>query len=189
MASPLDRTISLNVHNRQSVVGGDPTAAGRSSIAARWSQISFKDRWYSFRHNRPRNSISQQRQTNNVEEFLFMEKRSTMVAVAEPVEVELSIIIQKDTIKRDLTDSMRVCNGRLHLMDLVECGEFDVSAVQPPASQDELDRLLCWAVYTGAPTDCLDSLHDNGARVHYSHCGNLTATHVAAFMGNTDALR
>ncbi|XP_022171071.1 transient receptor potential channel pyrexia-like [Myzus persicae] len=182
VAVPLDRTISLNVHNRQQ---GGAAAASRSPS-------SLKDRWYSFRH-RPGGG-GDQRRRSNVEEFLFMESLPDAPAADEPPsaagqEIELSITIRKDTIRRDLMDSMRTCNGRLQLMELVELDEFDPGGVHPPPNQSELDRLLCWAVYIGAPAECLDTLHECGANLHYSHCGNITAVHLAAFMGNAEALR
>lgn len=187
VAVPLDRTISLNVHNRQ----GSAAAASRSPS-------SLKDRWYSFRH-RPGGGGGgggggDQRRRSNVEEFLFMESLPDAPAPNEPQsaagqQIELSITIRKDTIRRDLMDSMRMCNGRLQLMELVELDEFDPGGVHPPPNQSELDRLLCWAVYIGAQTECLDTLHECGANLHYSHCGNITAVHLAAFMGNAEALR
>lgn len=193
---PLDRTISLNVHNRH---GAGAAASGTTS-----SQSSLKDRWYSFRY-RPRGGTGndggdRHHRRSNVEEFLFMESLPDVptidVAAASEVarapdgqEIELSIIIRKDTIRRDLMDSMRTCNGRLQLMELVELNEFDPGGVLPSPSQSELDRLFCWAIYVGAPAECLDSLYNCGANLHYSHCGNFTAIHLAAFMGNADALR
>lgn len=184
VAVPLDRTISLNVHNRH---GGAATASRSPS--------SLKDRWYSFRH-RPGGGGGggDQRRRSNVEEFLFMESLTDAPDADGPPsaagqEIELSITIRKDTIRRDLMDSMRTCNGRLQLMELVELDEFDPGGVQPPPNQGELDRLLCWAVYIGASAECLDALHECGANLHYSHCGNITAVHLAAFMGNADALR
>lgn len=208
VAMPLDRTISLNVHNRHGGGGGGGGGSGGTGAAASRStssQSSLKDRWYSFRY-RPRggtgNSGDRQRQQSNVEEFLFIESlpdvpvtvgrtASTTEADHAPDghEIELSIIIRKDTIRRDLMDSMRTCNGRLQLMELVELNEFDPGGVLPPPNQSELDRLFCWAIYVGAPAECLDSLYDCGANLHYSHCGNFTAIHLAAFMGNADALR
>lgn len=196
-ALPLDRTISLNVHNRH---GGTGTvASSRSALSSQQQQqqSSLKDRWYSFRY-RPRDDRQQRR--SNVEEFLFIESlpvepavnAAAAAAAAAPdglQEIELSIIIRKDTIRRDLMDSMRTCNGRLQLMELVELNEFDPGGVLPPANQNELDRLFCWAIYVGTPAECLDSLYDCGANLHYSHCGNFTAIHLAAFMGNVDALR
>jgi len=194
-AMPLDRTISLNVHNRH----GAAASAGTTSS----SQSSLKDRWYSFRY-RPRggtgNDGDRHHRRSNVEEFLFMESLPDAptidVAAASEVarapdgqEIELSIIIRKDTIRRDLMDSMRTCNGRLQLMELVELNEFDPGGVLPSPSQSELDRLFCWAIYVGAPAECLDSLYDCGANLHYSNCGNFTAIHLAAFMCNVDALR
>lgn len=187
---PLDRTISLNVHNRQT---GTATCRSASSTT---HQSSLKERWYSFRY-RPRGNITCNRQQrSNVEEFLFMESLpdAPRVTSADDVpsglqEIELSIIIRKDNIRRDLMDSMRMCNGRLQLMELVELNEFDPGGVHPPPNQSELDRLFCWAIYIGAPAECLDTLHECGANVHYSHCGNITAIHLAAFMGNVDALR
>lgn len=190
VAVPLDRTISLNVHNRH---GGTATASRSPS--------SLKDRWYSFRH-RPGGGgggggSGDQRRRSNVEEFLFMESLPDAPDApdadgppsAAGQEIELSITIRKDTIRRDLMDSMRTCNGRLQLMELVELDEFDPGDVHPPPNQSELDRLFCWAVYIGAPAECLDVLHECGANLHYSHCGNITAVHLAAFMGNADALR
>lgn len=207
VAMPLDRTISLNVHNRHGGGGGGCGGSGGGNGAATSrttsSQSSLKDRWYSFRY-RPRggtgNSGDRQHQQSNVEEFLFMESLpdapvTVSVSATETdrapdgQEIELSIIIRKDTIRRDLMDSMRMCNGRLQLMELVELNEFDPGGVLPAPNQNELDRLFCWAIYVGAPAECLDSLYDCGANLHYSHCGNFTAIHLAAFMGNADALR
>lgn len=188
-AMPLDRTISLNVHNRH---GG--ATASRSAAASSSSSPSQKDRWYSFRY-RARGDDRQPRRSN-VEEFLFMESLPDAPAAAaagaatpDGQEIELSIIIRKDTIRRDLMDSMRTCNGRLQLMELVETDEFDPDGVQPAPNQSELDRLFCWAVYVGAAAECLDTLHDRGADLRYTHCGNITPIHLAAFMGNADALR
>lgn len=199
-ALPLDRTISLNVHNRH---GGTGTGPSRSAVASshqpqqQQQQSSLKDRWYSFRY-RPRDD---RQRRSNVEEFLFIESlpdgpvvdaAAASAASAAPdglQEIELSIIIRKDTIRRDLMDSMRTCNGRLQLMELVELDEFDPGGVLPPPNQNELDRLFCWAIYVGASAECLDSLYDSGANSHYSHCGNFTAIHLAAFMGNVDAIR
>lgn len=191
-AVPLDRTISLNVHNRHSGC----TATSSPSSAA--TQSSLKDRWYSFRHRNPRGAGGcggdRHQRRPNVEEFLFMESLPDAGVTVDKTsaacpEIELSIIIRKDTIRRDLMDSMRTCNGRLQLMELVEHNEYEPDGVQPPANQSELDRLFCWAIYVGAPAECLDSLYDSGANLHYSHCGNFTAIHLAAFMGNVDALR
>ncbi|XP_050548635.1 transient receptor potential channel pyrexia-like [Daktulosphaira vitifoliae] len=167
---PLDRTISLNVHNRHV-----PSKSKSSSP-------SVKDRWYSFR-GRPRDD-----RRSNVEEFLFME--SLPDEVAEFRQIELSIIICKDTIRQDLMDSMRTCNGRLCLLQQVEQGTFDPEQ-QPPEpalNQAELDRLLCWAIYVGA-TNYLDYLYENRADIGCTHCGSFTAIHLAAFMNNVDALR
>lgn len=183
VAMPLDRTISLNVHNRH------------GSTAAT-SQSSLKDRWYSFRY-RPRGGSgrSNRDRRSNVEEFLFIESLPDAPAVTDAAapdglqEIELSIIIRKDTIRRDLLDSMRTCNGRLQLMEQMELNEFDPGGVHPPPNQGELDRLFCWAVYIGAPDECLETLHECGANLHYTHCGNITAIHLAAFMGNANALR
>lgn len=206
VAMPLDRTISLNVHNRHGGGGGGGGGGNGAATSARTtsSQSSLKDRWYSFRY-RPRggtgnSSGDRQRQQSNVEEFLFMESLPDAPATdsasateadraPDGQEIELSIIIRKDTIRRDLMDSMRMCNGRLQLMELVELNEFDPGGVLPAPNQNELDRLFCWAIYVGAPAECLDSLYDCGSNLHYSHCGNFTAIHLAAFMGNADALR
>ncbi|XP_050429950.1 transient receptor potential channel pyrexia-like [Adelges cooleyi] len=167
---PLDRTISLNVDNRHL------TSKSKSSSP------SVKDRWYSFR-GRPRDE-----RPSNVEEFLFME--SLPDAVAENREIELSVIICKDTIRQDLMNSMRTCNGRLPLLQQVEQGTFDPEEQQPqpPLNQVELDRLLCWAVYVGA-TQYLEYLYEKGANIGCTHCGSFTAIHLAAFMNNVDALR
>lgn len=218
-AVPLDRTISLNVHNRHG--GGTGTASGGGGgggCPAPSQQLpapsSLKDRWYSFRYRPGRGSNGaaagdrhHHRRRSNVEEFLFMESLPDAPAAATgpnaegpaggggggpdgSQEIELSIIIRKDTIRRDLLDSMRTCNGRPVLMELVEeHGGFDADAVHPPPNRDELDRLLCWAVYIGAPAECLDALYELGASTQYSHCGSFTAMHLAAFMGNADALR
>lgn len=195
-ALPLDRTISLNVHNRHGVGGGGNASSATSRSAP--SQSSLKDRWYSFRYRPGRGNgavDNRHHRRSNVEEFLFIESLPDAPAAGPDSagpgapEIELSIIIRKDTIRRDLMDSMRTCNGRPHLMELVELNEFDPGGVHPPPNQDELDRLLCWAVYIGAPAECLDSLHQCGANMHNSHCGSFTAIHLAAFMGNADALR
>lgn len=199
-AMPLDRTISLNVHNRHNggSGGGGTTGFSVASASSRSavSPSSLKNRWYSFRNGTRGDPDDRQKRRSNVEEFLFMESlpdppaaTATGTVASGDREIELSIIIRKDTIRRDLTDSMRTCNGRPQLMELVERNEFDPSGVHPTPNQEELDRLLCWAVYIGAPAECLDSLHELGANLHYSHCSNFTAIHLAAFMGNADALR
>lgn len=195
VTTPLDRTNSLNVHDRHA-----NTVSGRMASI---HQSSLKDRWYrySFRYRIKGDDVDHQKRRSNVEEFLFMESLPDVPPNAEPVaagmratasdgqEIELSITIRKDTIRRDLMDSMRTCNGRPQLMELIETNEFESENVHPPPNQGELDRLFCWAVYVSAPVSCLDSLYGLGANLHYSHCGSITAVHLAAFMGNADALR
>ncbi|GAB0098528.1 hypothetical protein DMENIID0001_142700 [Sergentomyia squamirostris] len=113
------------------------------------------------------------------------ESAPSMYDSFEEPSTELSVQICSETIRGNLLDQMKTCNGRVKLLEDIEQRNIttdNVTDLFGSVSKMEKNIAFLWAAYLKR-WDLLEGLLQAGAELQYTDPNGISALHLAAFSG------